>query len=252
MTQVKIHAEKYENLIDRRGRPVKWQEAIACSCWDATSGQPLYSCQACKGAGYIYKQPVTGEALVTSITMSKDYQEMAGVFEVGDAVLTVPKRIPQAHPTTGIIDRTMATAISNPMFDIGMNDLVTLLDDEYKSSEPLIRGVDLYGRPADTLLNIDVTRVKSVQKANSETGVVTTYVQAGQGVLNPDFQLTANLIDWLPGGNSPVAGGQYSVVYFHRPVYTVFTTLPKPRHQDNQDLPRYVALRYRAGGLDRK
>lgn len=243
MPAVKIHGEKFENLIHRRGRPVRWEEANICSCWNLDSGQPNYSCQACKGFGYTYEGSVEGIAVVMSITANKDFEEVQGVFDVGDAVMVVPKDIAVKLPS-GVYNNK--DFLPNPMFDIGMYDKVTLLDDAYKTSEILIKGTNIYGRPADTLLNEEVTRIKAVRKVDSVTGNITNYIE------NTDYQLNGNKIDWLPLGSRPSEGESYSVVYFHRPVYTVLTNLPKPRHQDGQDLPKFVALRYRAGGFDRK
>jgi hypothetical protein len=239
MPTLQIHGDKFEIMIFRRGRLVRWQEATICSCWDNQSGNPSFSCKACRGVGYTYgTAPYDGQALVTSITSDKEYQD-SGAFQAGDAIMTVPRRYP-VKLSNGNIDNTLFTA--NPMFDIGMYDLVTLLDDEYKTSEVLTKGVERRGVAADTLLNATITRIKQVRKVVSTTGVVTTYLQG------TDFLLNGNVIQWI-GTNKPNVGENYSVVYFHRPIYRVFTTLPKPRHQDGQDLPRYVALRYYMGGL---
>jgi hypothetical protein len=230
---------KFEDMIDRRGRAVKWQEAITCSCLNLDSGQPSYSCAACHGKGFVYKNSIIAKAMVTSVTLNKDWQDMAGLFEVGDAVMTVPKRTPKRLSNgvmTGQFD-------DNPLFYVGMYDKVTLTDDEYKTSEVLVKAVPIGKRVADTLLNEDVTRVQSVVKFDAVTGAETPYS------LGTDYQMQDNLVDWLPGGNSPADGEQYSVTYFHRPTYVVIATLPKPRHQDGQDFPRYVALRYLSGGV---
>lgn len=240
--QVKLHAERYEQLIDRRGRVVDWQEAEICSCWNTDSGQPSYSCTACNGKGYVYQPAIEVTAVVMSITLNKDFQEMAGMFEVGDAVMIVPKRVPTKLPN-GIYD--MKDFKDNPMYEIGLWDKIHLLDDEYKSSEVLIKDTPIGNRPADTLVNELVTRVKALRKYDQVAGTVTTYLEG------TDFKLIANLISWLVGGNSPASGEQYSVVYFHKPTYVVTAALPKPRHQDGQDLPRYVVLRYLAGGVER-
>lgn len=238
----KIDASKFEILIQRRGRDVRWEEAVICSCWNMDTQQPNYACNACGGFGYIHTDPITARGLVMSITQNKDFDETAGLFEIGDAVMTIPKRLPTALPNGNFNYRAM---IAQPMFEIGMWDKVTLLDDEYKSSELLVKGVSLYGRPADTLVQDEPTRVKSIQTVDALTGTVTTYAPG------TDFVLNGKVIDWQ-GVNKPAEGATYSVVYFHRPVYTVTAVLPKPRHQDGQDLPRYVALRYKNGGLDRK
>jgi len=243
MPEVKLHAEKFEVLIARRGRDVEWRQAVMCSCWNPLSGQPNYQCKVCKGKGYTYEDPIICRALVTSIVQNKEFQDMAGVFDVGDAIMTVPKRMWKRLPNG---QWNMKEYEIVPMFYVGMYDLITLTDDEVRSSEVLVRNRPIYERPADTLLNEHVTGIHAVRHADPDTGVLTVYQR---GV---DFEVVGNRIDWLPGGNAPADGEQYSVVYWHRPVYTVLTTLPKPRHQDGQDLPRYVALRYRAGGFEPK
>lgn len=243
----RLHADKYEQLIARRGRDVKWQQASLCSCWNLDSGQPSYSCNACRGKGYTYETPVIERALVMSITQSKDFDESAGVFEVGDAVMTVPKRVFTAYfaPQNQSGVPTFVYDHDSPMFEIGMYDLVTLMDDEHRTSEVLIKGEAMYGRPADTVLNDEVTSIQSIRQSDPDTGTVTVFEP------ETDYIHTGGLIEWV-AGRGPLDGTQYSVTYKHRPVYTVLIPLPKPRHQDGQDLPRYVALRYRAGGFDRK
>jgi hypothetical protein len=241
---VQLHAKKFEELIRRRGRRVKWQEAIMCSCWNLDSGQPQYACQSCKGLGYTYAPAVEDVALVTSITHSKSFDASAGVFEIGDAVLTVGFYVPEANPNTGIIDATR-NGRENPLFHVGMHDLITLTDDEYKTSEILVKGQDIYSRPADTLLNEDVVHIKSIRQSDPVTGDLQVFEA------DTDYRLEGNRIEWT-GQNAPAEGTQYSVQYTHRPMFTVLTTLPTQRYQDNQDLPRNVALRYRAGGFDRQ
>ena len=246
MANTQLHASKYEQMIARRGRDVQWEQAILCSCWNMDSGQPNYQCRACGGKGYTYEEPVVERALVMSITANKEYDEVAGVFEVGDAIMTVPKnayKVVMPPGNTGV--GSIVYDKENKMFDVGMFDLITLLDDEVKSSELLIRGEPIYGRPADTLLNPKVTRILTIRRSDPVTGVVTKYTP------NEDFTFTGATINWLTD-NQPSEGQVYSVTYMHRPVYTVLTTLPKPRHQDGQDLPRFVALRYRAGGFEPK
>lgn len=240
MQQPILNVIKDEDMIDRRGRPVKWEEAIICSCWKLDSGSPAYDCAACHGKGYVYQPPIESKALVTSITLNKNFEAMAGVFEVGDAVMTVAKRIPQRLPN-GLMNGKFD---ENPLFNVNMHDRITLLDDEFRSSEVLVKDTPMDMRAADTLLNSNVTRVRSIQKYDPVSGGATLYTP---GV---DYNMVDNLVSWISGGSSPVPGEQYSVAYYHRPTYVVMTPLPKPRHQDGQDFPRYVALRYLAGGIE--
>lgn len=244
MPKPQIHADKYEELILRRGRRVQWQESITCSCINLDSGQPAYECKVCNGKGYTLSDPIEDVVLLQSVTNSREFDEMAGIFQVGDAVLTVGYYVPEVNPQTGLLNRA-APGRKNPIYQIGENDLITLTDDEYKTSEILIKNTPIYGRPADTLLNESIVEVRLVRTSDPSTGVITTYTK------DVDFTLNANQIVWQ-GVNIPSDGEQYTVQYTHRPVFTVFTNLPTPRFQDGQDLPRKVALRYRAGGLGKK
>lgn len=241
-SQNRLHATKFEDLIRRRGRVVKWREAVICSCWNLNSGQPQYECKACKGLGYTYADPIEDLALIMSITHSKEFEDTTGVFEIGDAIMTVGLRIPEVHPVTGNVITTVEGR-KNPLFHVGMYDVITLTDDEYKTSEILVRDTDLYRRPADTLLNDDVVDVLSVAKCDPVTGVVTHYAYA------QDYEVEGSTIKWLDDGLQPAPGEQYAVQYTHRPVFTVLTQLPTPRYQDGQDLPKKVVLRYRTGGF---
>lgn len=236
--QAKLQAEQFEQLIGVHGRPVLWYEANICSCID--NGQPMYECKACRGKGYVYEEAIPAKALVSSITLNKAYQDSAGLFEVGDAIMTVPRNTVAATD----IFSTQGNQV-NEMYHIGMNDKVVLADDEYKSSEVLIRGSAMYGRPADTLINEVVTYVRRVRQYSYSDG---SFIEYREGT---DYRVDKNRIDWLnePGAVQPAQGTQYSVVYYHRPTYIVSATLPKPRHQDGQELPRYVVLKYLHGGI---
>jgi hypothetical protein len=243
MVKIAIHAVKYEIMIERRGRTVSWEKAIQCSCVNVNTKSPTYGCAACNGFGFTYEEAQEGKGLVMGITSSKVFQDMAGVFEAGDVVLTVPYRIPSRHPKTGLLDQTMKTATINPMFNIGENDKVTLLDDSMEFSEVLIRGKPVNNRPPETLLYGHVTNVRSVRRTDPATGDIYDY-EYGQHFIVEDRQVV-----WLTP-DAPSEGEQYTIVYKHRPTYMVIPTqLPKPRFQDGQNLPRYVAMRYLTGGV---
>lgn len=237
MPTIQLHANKFEELIYRRGRPVRWQEAIICTCWNMSSGQPSFNCKACKGTGYVYSDPYDGIALVMSVTANKNFEQFGGV-DIGDAIMTVPKRYPVILPN-GTMDRASFT--ENPMFDIGIFDLITLLDDSYKTSEHLIKDIPYGNRSADTLSNYYITGIKSIQQMDPQTGTIKTYKK------DIDYELEDNKIKWI--GDQPSPGSTYSVVYYHRPTYSIYTMLPKPRHQDKQDLPKYAVLKYMMSGF---
>ena len=238
MPSVQLHANKFEELIFRRGRDVFWQQAVVCSCWNLQTGQPLYTCNACGGTGYTYQPPLIGRALVTSISQSKQFNEFAGTFEAGDAVMTVP-----ARKVRLVNKRISSLRDIEPLFQVSVYDLITLTDDVRKFSEVLIKNTSIPNRAADTLLNINPLKVHYVQSADTVTGIITPYEE---GI---DFQMVGNKVEWL---TDKLADGQsYGIMYDHRPVYTVLTELPQQRHQDGQDLPKRVVLRFKSGGFGR-
>lgn len=241
--QNKLNAYKFEELILRRGRQVKWQEAVACSCINIDNGSPTYGCLACKGKGYTLADPVEDIVLIQSVTHNKEFEAMAGMFEIGDAVMSVGAKVPLYNLQTGLINK-VDPGRPNPIFHCGMYDIITLTDDEYKTSEVLVKGTDNYGRPADTLLNEDILEIKSVRKSDPYTGIVHTYEAS-------NYTLDGKVVRWN-GTDEPAQGEQYTVQYTHRPAFIILKQLPTPRYQDGQDLPKKVALRYLAGGMRSK
>lgn len=238
MATTQLRAESFEDLINRRGRVVRWEEAMLCSCQSVQSGQANYNCKACHGTGRIYEAPIEGKAVVSDISASKQYANNIGVFQVGDALMSVPYRFPKTNKlgyNTGEFDL-------NPMYDIGDFDRVTLLDDFYKTSEVLVRGTALYARQADTLLHaVDIT-VKKIIKADEDTGAIIEFIP------EHDFEVDNNKIVWSEDSEDKLAIGEsYTVVYKHRPTFVVFSNLPSPRYQDGQFFPRKVVLRYLGG-----
>lgn len=244
MANIQLHVNKFEDMILRRGRTVKWQEAIICSCWDMDAQSADYDCKACNGQGHTYSEPIEDVVLVMSVKHNKEFNDFSGVFEMGDAIMSVGYRVPLIHPVTKRIDKTTEGRI-NKIFNVGMYDIITLTDDVYKTSEILVKNTPIYERDADTLLNDDVVEVLAVRVSDPVTGDITDYEK------DIDFELDGKRIVWL-GVNEPEDGQRYAVQYNHRPAFTVLTQLPTPRHQDGQDLPKNVVLRYRAGGFDRK
>ena len=84
----------------------------------------------------------------------------------------------------------------------------------------------------------------SVRRMNPVTGDIHAFEP------DVDYTWSGHTIQWIEGGNSPEDGEQYTVQYTHRPVFIILKQLPTPRYQDGQDLPKKVAIRFRAGGFD--
>lgn len=231
MADIKLRAPSFEEMIQRRGIAVTWEKAQKCTCWDDYSGHPLDNCLVCKGIGYIYSDPLaTRNILVMSLALSKDLSYI-GEYQMGDAVATIPMR-KYIKNESGLWIRPF-----NPIFEIGEWDKITLQDTEFRSQE-VLRFNDTSSKfGVDTLRNKDVTRVVSILKANPETGELVYYEE------ETDFNLDGNRIVWENPEIMEV-GDKYSVMYYHRPVYVVYTQLPQSRDPDGQHFPKKTILRY--------
>lgn len=228
-----LSAKSFENMITERGVPVKWERAQRCTCWDMTSGQPGYSCKACNGDGYVYDEPIEESAiLIQSLIMSKDFTHI-GEYRMGDAVATVPYR-------KRVLIDGLPDYVENKLYWVGEWDRITLMNTEFRSDEILVRGESLYGREPDKLRNEEITRIVSVLQADTVSGKITFYTP------EVDFVLENGRIEWLGEAvQYPIIGEKYSVQYYHRPTYQVYTQLPQHRDQDNQHFPKKVILRYK-------
>ena len=232
MAEIKLNQQNFEELITRRGIPVKWERSMRCSCWSEDSGQPQYSCKACQGWGYVYEPPIEEDAvLVMALQMNRN-DTPQGEFRLGDAVMTVPMR----KRTTN--EQGLIEYVDIPIYNIGEWDRVSLMNTTFRSHEHLVRGQGVYGRMPDTLRNPDVTSVLKVAKMDATTGSVTEYIE------DEDYQVFGNYIQWA-SGQGPSIGDRYSVLYYHRPVYIVYQQLPQHRDPDQQHFPKRVVLRYR-------
>jgi len=87
--RVDLRPELFDTAIQQQGYRMIWEQAMYCSCYDRTSGQPDMVCGSCYGKGYKYINPQEIRALATSISANKDLDRV-GLNEMGTAYLTAP------------------------------------------------------------------------------------------------------------------------------------------------------------------
>lgn len=85
--RVDLKPEQFDQLVYQKGARVVWEKAILCSCISRETGQPDFTCPACKGKGFQYFDPKEIRAAVTSIGR-EDEAMPAGLLDVGTAFLT--------------------------------------------------------------------------------------------------------------------------------------------------------------------
>jgi hypothetical protein len=184
-----LKPETFDTLITQKGYKVIWEQGMFCSCYSSDSGQPDYSCPACKGKGYVYFSPKETRAIVTSINGRKE-QEHIGLNEVGGAYLT-----------------PLSTD------NVGFRDRFTFLDFTMKFSQLLLRGApgdpDILRYPAN-----DITCLRLLNEVYK------------RGI---DFDLShdGKQITWLKQVMDE--GTQYSVLYDTQAVYIAINPIHELR-----------------------
>jgi len=154
---------------------------------------------------YNFISPITG--LITGVEPNL---QMTAVGEVllGSAMLTL-----------------------EPVYKIGYQDRLTLLKQEEKFSEILVKNEN------DRLLYREIIQIIEVISLGEDGETVVEHIEG------TDFVLQGQDIYWLGGGNIPIQGRQYTVTYYHRPYYRVYLSLPLTRTPSNEMMPRRAVIR---------
>jgi hypothetical protein len=202
-----FHVESFEDLIERRGKPLRWERARDCPCFDEKTRSAKRLCPSCGGMGKVYTtqtNPATSTevftASVLSVTASKKFAAF-GQWEAGDCVMTYPDSIL-----------------------LGEGDRVTLLNVVERETDVLLRGT------RDALIEPDVVAVL-------ECGDLARLYTPGV-----DFEVIGSELRWK--GARPDEGAAYSVLYTARPAYVVWLQLPQHRRLvAGKEMPRKSVLR---------
>ncbi len=173
--------ELFDKAIYQKGYRILWEQAMFCSCYRGTSGQPDYNCPSCYGKGYIYFDPKEIRAVVTSINGHKE-QINVGLYDMGTAYLT-----PRSTD------------------NIGFRDRFTFMDFTTKFSEVIVRD------SGNQFINTDNLRYKALDMYMVR--VLDTVYMRGK-----DFDLSKDGKQMVWNTNVP-SGTMYSVLYSTNPVY---------------------------------
>lgn len=85
--RVDFKETEFDRAIEQHGAEVTWEKSMLCSCYEEHSGQPDFTCPACKGLGYLYFDPEVIRVVSSGLNGSKD-QLPIGLLEVGSATMT--------------------------------------------------------------------------------------------------------------------------------------------------------------------
>lgn len=207
---VKFDARRFSRLVVAdHGSALSYYEAYPCSCAQGGARDP--SCTLCTEHGWRYKTPVTSKALFLNLDPERMYQEWGEIIR-GGIMMSVPHELYTSEAYT-----------TNPIFaNIGLECKVIKQDEAMVGQEILVKGTNDILRPT---VIVDVLLVADVKR---------------EYVVNTDYKLNGQTIEWQEDGQAPPASQQYSVRYRYRPEFKVYKSLPQPKGQP--DLPKRLLL----------
>lgn len=149
----RFDVNRFEEMIDRRGRSFQWERARRCPCYDPRTRSPREACSLCFGLGYTYKTMGDYRATILGITGSKQWARF-GEWLQGDAVMTFPSSLL-----------------------IGDKDRITLTSGEFRESDVLVKGTN------DTLICPNVLEVLECGDENRLYTVGRDFVLSGSTIV---------------------------------------------------------------------
>lgn len=188
------------------GQQVKWRRSYACPCITKNSGAAKPNCPLCSGKGRIWDAAVDG---VVGIAGQKTQLQWAqfGMWENGDAVLTVPE--------------------NSPVYNAGQFDRIQMMNSTDPFSLSLTRG-------QNDKLRMPVEAVNRVFWLNPAG---TAIVEGGLPTVAADGTLT-----WAAG--EPPPGVTYSINGTRYSEYFIFQNYLSDRNEHSgARLPKRVVAR---------
>lgn len=203
---MRLDPVKFSFMLNDLGQSFVLQRSASCPCLDVASGTPKPNCRQCKGIGWIYGAPITGNSGVAGQKIQREWA-LFGLWQSGDVVLTIPS--------------------DSPLYNMGPYDKVVM----FNSSEPVSfvrkRGID----------DLQIVPWVSIDRVFWLTGPNQTLVEGTIPKIADSGALT-----W--SGTVPPAGAQYSITGRRHPSYFMFHDLMQDRsHHFGETLPRRVVLR---------
>lgn len=208
----------FADMAEHRGWRFAWYKAIKCPCVSKYEGGAKKDCAVCGGSGSVYSNAVEGKATVGTVNEKRTWQ-IFGELREGDMTIAIPYHV--------LSRKTRPFRYSvNPMYDIGENDMVVLLDSEIRCNAMVAFAAGAKVRHQRPVRVIQAVVIVNGQK---------------QEIPPAEVGLNGNVIDWHVAGipaNTPV-----SIQYTARPEYLVRGELAAEKRPGNVRLPRRLLLR---------
>lgn len=215
-------AFRYSKLAAEQGWRVQWYRGLKCPCFQEGTGGANPDCQACRGLGYQYDTAVEGRLNIRADERLR-YSERGEGTE-GTLLTSVPAKILDLSVRPHIL-------VDNPLYEMGENDLLVLLDAETRQHDVLTRFDHERLRYRALVRVIEVVGVVENQRVIYESPI--------------DYQVSPEgLVTWADGAG-PDEGAKYTVQYWARPEYIARTELGASRLHGGVALPKKFTLMLR-------
>lgn len=184
MPRVDFQEGSFENLLWQKGYSVIWERALPCPCVKKTANKS--GCKNCQGTGWIFYNPTSIKAVLTSINRTTKYKEW-GQELLGTVAVTCESR-----------------------FDLGYMDRLTLSDSLVNNGEALL----VRKQGLDNLFTFTTFRIQSIIDIFIFVDVNTKLTRLEKDI---DFTFDQNKItfisDKVSEGTSLTASYKYNPEY---------------------------------------
>jgi len=212
----------------RQGQRIWWMPATLCPCVEKRIGGPKPECKLCYGLRWYYPRAHPSIGSLRPPSENAHWLE-PGMLQRGTMTLNVQPFLYQYG--------ALSYARDNPVYDCGLGDRVLLCSGRSRSSEVFVRGSGQ-------------EKVRQAMPIEGAKGIlICASVQDPEGDAKTESYVPGTDVilegrDIIFVGREPDEGEQYSVTYFHRPMYECATELPAERRHQDRLLMRQFQVEY--------
>lgn len=196
----------FNRHLEHMGQKVTWRKAFACPCKNPNSDAADPRCPHCSGKGYMWDPAKDSVVGVASSKVQREWAQF-GLYQSGDSVVSIPE--------------------NSPLYDMGQNDRVAMLNATEQFSLTLVRAA-----PTERLIGkIEVITRVFWLNAQKEIvlGDIPTVAETGR-------------LTWASG--APPAGTQYTISGSKFSEFYCWGPYPSNRNEhQGARLPKRVVLR---------
>jgi hypothetical protein len=201
-----LNAAAFNKHLEHMGQKVSWRKAFACPCRNPTSEASDPKCPHCSGKGYLWDPAHDSVVGIAGSNIQRQWAQF-GLYQSGDSVVSIPE--------------------NSPLYEMGQNDRVVMLNATEHFSQTLI-----HGHPTERLTGT-VESIIRVFWLDAQKKLI----QGGIPTVADNGRLTWDSLE-------PPAGTQYGVSGVKFSEFYCWGNYPSNRNEhQGARLPKRVVLR---------